>query len=252
MHGVILPAVDESVIKSQSTPDAPPNAAAAGNDTEAATPSNNSLFAAGEGATGKGVEAEFDDQAEGDERHERHERHEGREGVLALFDPGWLMLIAGVALIATTIIIPAQRELEQAQFFKSRVDAIAKHRSDRLKNYTDYIAALDRGDPAVVEALASRQKNMARVGLELILPARPEGQTDLLTNSKVPLSASTLPELEPAPLRLPEPPKIDPAKLSSLERWARDDNARPMVLLAGGGCILLGLLPWGRMFRGQE
>jgi len=238
--------VDDPAAKSQSTANATADTAAVAPGAAAMSVSNDPMA---EAAT---VETQEDGRAESDGQHEPHEPHAPHEGVLALFDPGWLMLIAGVALIGTTIIIPAQRELEQAKFFKSRVDAIANHRSDRLKNYTDYIAALDRGEPAVVEALASRQKNMARAGLELILPARPEGQTDLLTDSKVPRSASTLPELEPAPLRLPEPPKVDPTKLSSLERWARDEKARPIVLLAGGGCILLGLLPWGRMFGGKS
>ncbi len=246
--------MDAPAANSHSTPNATP-------DNEADAPGTPAVATTATVEPQEAGEPESNSEHESASEHEpaseresnsEHEGHEQHDGVFALFDPGWLMLIAGVALIGTTIIIPAQRELEQAKFFKSRVDAIAKHRSDRLKNYTDYIAALDRGEPAVVEALASRQKNMARAGLELILPARPEGQTDLLTDSKVPLSASTLPELEPAPLRLPEPPKVDPAKLSSLERWARDDKARPMVLLAGGGCILLGLLPWGRMFGGKS
>jgi hypothetical protein len=161
--------------------------------------------------------------------------------LLGLFDPGWLMLIAGVVLISVTVILPAQRELEQAKFFKSRVDAIARHRSERLANYAEYISALDRGEPAVVEALAARQKNMAREGLEVILPARPDGGS----------MASTFPQLEPAPLKLPEPVKIDPATLSSIERWSTDEKTRPIVLLTGGVLILLGLLPWGRMFSRQ-
>ncbi len=158
--------------------------------------------------------------------------------ILGLFDPGWLMLIAGVVLMSVTVILPAQRELEQARFFKSRVDAIARHRTERLANYAEYISALDRGEPAVVEALASRQKNMAREGLEVILPAKPESGS----------MASTFPQLEPAPLKLPEPMTIDPATLSSIERWVTDEKSRRLVLLAGGVLILLGLLPWGRMF----
>lgn len=182
----------------------------------------------------------------------------GPSGLLALFDPGWLMLISGVVLIAVTVLIPAKRELEQAEFYRSRVEAISRHRAERLKNYSEYIAALDRGEPAVVEALAARQKNLAREGLELILPDEGlpvAGSKRPLTEAMAsPLAAamatSTLPQLEPPTLTLPEPPKVDVNALPMLERWALDEHARWYMLGAGALCILFGLLPWGRMATG--
>jgi len=192
-------------------------------------------------ATGPQSDATF----AGDAQHAAHAVHlpeaepRGSSGALSgLIDPGWLMLIAGIALIGIMVVLPAHRELEEAKFFARRVDTIALHRAERLNNYVSYIEALDRKDPAVVEALAARHKNMAREGLEIILPAKPEG----------PMAASTLPELEPAPLRLPLMPAVDMAQLSTIERWAMDQKARPVVLIIGAACILFGLLPWGRMF----
>lgn len=147
-----------------------------------------------------------------------------------LLDPGWLFLIAGVALVAVTVIIPAMNDLEEAKFYKHRLETVQKHRADRLANYSAYLGSLQRGDENLLSALAATQLNKAPEHLELLDPA-----------SESPgKSVSIFPALEPPPLVLPTY-KHEPR--STLERWATDDRSRLWLLAGGAMCILIGLLP---------
>ncbi|MCA3006424.1 MAG: hypothetical protein LW650_12770 [Planctomycetaceae bacterium] len=147
-----------------------------------------------------------------------------------LIDPGWLFLIPGVALIAFTVIIPAQHDLEEARYFKSRVQAVQDHRDERIGNYQRYLEALERGDENLIRSLAATQLNQVDQRFAPLL--QPEDTTRV--------SASVFTQLEPKPLVLPERPV---KQMSTLERWATQDDTRVWLLAAGAMCILLGLLP---------
>lgn len=147
-----------------------------------------------------------------------------------LIDPGWLFLIPGVALIAFTVIIPAQHDLEEARYFKTRVQAVQDHRDERIGNYQRYLEALERGDENLIRSLAATQLNQVDQRFAPLLP--PEDTTRV--------SASVFTQLEPKPLVLPERPV---KQMSTLERWATQDDTRVWLLAAGAMCILLGLLP---------
>lgn len=148
---------------------------------------------------------------------------------ISYLDPGWLYLLAGIALVAATIIIPAVRDLDLVRHQRDRALAMEQHRIERLKRYEDYLGALERREPALIMALAASQLNQIPRGRTLILdtpdPALP--------------SASVFAELEPAPPRLP----VYQAPNSILYRWTTSEQARPWLLVAGSICMLMGLMP---------
>lgn len=150
-----------------------------------------------------------------------------------ILDPGWLFLISGLVLIAATVLIPAQRERDQARLYLQRATAATEHRQARLARYHQFAQAARNADPALVSSLAAMQLNLA-----------PEGTELLLSSGEIPSrSASVFASLEPPPLVLPE---ADGRPVSRLERWTTDPTARLWLLGAAAMLVLLGLLPPAR------
>lgn len=150
-----------------------------------------------------------------------------------LLDPGWLFLVAGMVLIAATVLIPAQKELEEVRFAVKRAEAAAAHRGERLGNYQKYLGDLRAGDISTIQSLAAMQLNQAPESLDVLVPSG-----DLPKRT-----ASVFTALEPPPLVLPE--KHEPPA-SLLEQWATSDRARLWLLAAGATCLFIGLLPPAR------
>ncbi len=162
---------------------------------------------------------------------------EAKPRPLFRFDPGWLFLLSGLAIIAAVSLIPAQHDLQQALWQRDRALAIEGHRLQRLERYAAYLAALRDNDPSVLISLAATQLNVSPVDR---IPLEPMGEI-------AKTSASVFPSLEPDPLQLPtKPPAEDDAqrhKLSILERLSINDSSRLWLIAAGMLCTLLGLLP---------
>lgn len=150
-----------------------------------------------------------------------------------LLDPGWLFLLAGIALLSATVLLPAQQDLEDVRFYLRRAQTAEQHRLARMENYTRYLGDLQRGDEVTVRSLAAMQLNQAPQGTELLVPS---GELPQRT-------ASVFANLEPPPLVLPEKPVRD---RSILEQWATDNRARLWLMAAGALCLLIGLLPPSR------
>jgi len=154
---------------------------------------------------------------------------------IAVFDPGWLFLIAGCMLLGTTVLIPAQEELNHARWLRARAQSVLDHRTLRLDRYREYLAAVDSQESSVVLSLAASQLNQI-----------PSDRSPLPGSQAADLkggSAMVFPALEPPPAVLPvEPSKVD----STLSRWATGDESRLWLIAAGALCLLLGLLPPSR------
>jgi hypothetical protein len=152
-----------------------------------------------------------------------------------MIDPGWLYLLAGIAIIGATVLIPAMDELGDVRLQRDRALALEDHRAQRLQRYENYLGALEREEPSLVMALAASQLNQIPSDRSLILES-PESVPP-------PASASVFTGLEPPPLHLPERTPID----SVLERWTTSERSRPWLIAAGALCLLLGLLPRSRL-----
>lgn len=149
-----------------------------------------------------------------------------------LLDPGWFFLLAGIALIGATVLLPARLDLEEARFYRDRVQAVKEHRQERMARYQAFLGAVQQGDEQVVRSLAAMQLNKAGVDETLILPAGEISQR----------SASVFAGLEPPSLRLPE----REVQLGLLEKWSLDESSRLWLIAGGALCILIGLLPMAR------
>lgn len=151
---------------------------------------------------------------------------------LATIDPGWLFLIAGMTLLAATLLIPAFEELDAVRWQRDRALGVERHRLDRLDLHRGYLSALEREEPALVLALAAGQLNQIPAGRRPILDAPIDASSN----------ASVFASLEPPPAVLPERRRNG----SLLDRLATGDRSRAWLLAASGLCLLIGLLPRSR------
>jgi hypothetical protein len=148
---------------------------------------------------------------------------------IADLDPGWLFLLAGIGVIAATVLLPAIDELSEARVQRDRAVALYENRADRNARYQTYLTALEQEQPSLVAALAATQLNQIPEDRQLVLEP-PDPAT---------ASASVFPALEPPAPLLPE---WKPSG-SVLHGLATGEHSRPWLLAAGGLCLLLGVLP---------
>ena len=149
--------------------------------------------------------------------------------LLSRFDPGWFFLISGLAVIVWVVLIPAQEELEAAQWRRDHVRAEEVYRGQQLAQYANFLQALDHADPKLVRWLAASQLNMA-IGEVEVMPA---------SLSDDPENASVFGVLDP----VFEPPTRPEKRSSLLHQMATSDRTRLWVFLGAGLCIFYGLLP---------
>lgn len=160
-----------------------------------------------------------------------------RGEALFRFDPGWLYLIAGVAILGATVLIPASADLEGARLKRDWMLAIEGHRLERLERHAAYLDALDRGQESLVLSLAATQLNM----IPTTRAAAVEWMGTVGGAGGV-ASASVFPGLEPPPLR----PLRRIEQTSVLGRLATGERSRLWLLIVGGVCVLVGILPASR------
>jgi len=148
---------------------------------------------------------------------------------LEAFDPGWLFLAAGCALLVVTVLIPAHDDRRLAEHYRDAAVARSQHQAARLVAYGDYLDAVDRGDERLLLSLAATQLNLA-----------PTGKAPVVLTPDAPASRSTLfDRIEPR--RTPPPPLSLPE--TRLRRWTTDPTSRLWLIAAGAMCTLIGLLP---------
>ncbi len=144
------------------------------------------------------------------------------------FDPGWLFLVPGIALLMACVLIPARHDLDGLQRNVDRMAAETHHAAARLEAYDRFFADLDDRDPALVRRLAAGQLNLVEadatplmVSTALVAPV-----SDWIERTVPPRPAYRTP---------------DPASPSTLTRWAMG-RGRLWVIGAGTMAIFVGLL----------
>lgn len=155
-------------------------------------------------------------------------------------DPGWLFLIAGLALAAATLLIPSQQDLDEVRWLRDRAVLIEQQRQYRLNNYARYIAAAERGDETVVLQLVESQLGMRPINRA---PLFIEHWEDWAGGEPAMVFAA----LEPPPIVEPD----RPLQQSRLGRWTTDERTRLWLLGGAGLLVLIGLLPPGRRTLGE-
>jgi hypothetical protein len=150
-------------------------------------------------------------------------------------DPAWLYLIAGVALLAATVLVSAQAQVDEARFVRDRALKVEDHRQLRLSNYREFLAAVETKQPALIEFLASSQLNQIPADRGAI-PGTLSGSLD---------DASVFPGLEPPAMVEPKRTHMD----SMLVRFTSNDATRVWLLVGSAVLILVGLLPASKNVR---
>lgn len=142
-------------------------------------------------------------------------------------DPGWLFLLAGLAMLMAVVLVPAQESLDAARVQRDRALAIEDHRMERLGRYERFRDALRDERESLVRSLAASQLNLV-----------PEGRRPLAEYGHI-TDASVFRELEPGAVKLPE----HAPRETMLRDLTMDPRGRLWLIAGSALAILIGLLP---------
>lgn len=145
---------------------------------------------------------------------------------LFVFDPGWLFVAAGVALVAAAVLVPPQVRLHGFQQRRDRMHTAEATAVERLKAYATFLEALEEEDPQLVRRLVAAQLNLVPVGYEPVLLAR---------SASAPVTEWIESTVAPAP-RVVEP--FPQTLLTRLTTGPR----RHWLLAFACGCLFVGLI----------
>jgi len=145
------------------------------------------------------------------------------------FDPGWLYLIPGAALLVATVLIPAHDDRLLAEHHRDAAIAHRDSQTDRLESYGLYLDAIHSGDNRLLTSLAATQLNLAPADKTPVILAGDDWTPE----------TNIFAEIEPAPRQ------VEPLRLPTtrLRRWTTDSTTRLWLIAAGGICVLVGLMP---------
>lgn len=145
---------------------------------------------------------------------------------ISRFDTGWPLVLAGLALIAALTLIPAWDQLEQTRFERDKLLAMDAQGRERIRRQARYLAALDRGEAALIRSLALDQMRLVPAGRTAVLEPPPPGPVDIFE------------PLEPAPVTIRAVRPTD----SVLARLSRSDRLRPWLIGLGALMVLVGIV----------
>lgn len=168
----------------------------------------------------------------------------------AILDPGWLFVIAGVALIGASLLIPAADDLAEARHLRDRALAIEQHRLERLTRHEEFLEGLQAKDQTLALSLAASQLNQIPSDRSPLptpdAPAFSVKDNRLHTQANVTpeeslglTDASVFPALEPPPAQLPQRRRGN----SLLEQLVLSPKTGIWIGLTGAVSVLIGLLP---------
>lgn len=169
--------------------------------------------------------------------------------------PGWLLLLAGLALIALAVLVPTWAESRAMQWQLSLVREQAKRMEEQQKSYTDFDSALAADDPVLVERLAFFHLRLKPANAEPLfspwnatLPPKTNGTTPKPANGmrSIGAPAGNVPSVEqllykPMPTPGVDFPEYQPVE-TRLTRLTTKPVTRVLMLAAGICCVVGGLL----------
>ncbi len=150
-------------------------------------------------------------------------------------DPGWLFLVAGIALIVCAAVIP---EAEKVHVMRTQLQTIRfgqQHNFARMAACSKFLDDLKAGDQGLVRRLAASQLNLM-----------PRGETALLIATSIDSTPSDWIEASVTPPIY----DADPYPDTLLSRWTLGPQ-RLWVIAAGAFSVFLGLI-FGPVAQTQE
>ena len=152
--------------------------------------------------------------------------------LLAVLDAGWLFLLAGLGLLAATVLIPAAEDLAEARNARDTALVLESLHEERFRRHAEYLDAVEARDPVVMRQLAARQFNRvpadARPIIGAVVPAS--------------LPATVFSQLEPDPVPAP----ILDRSASTLSKLATGERSRLWLIAIGAVLVLVGIMPHAR------
>jgi len=142
------------------------------------------------------------------------------------FDPGWPFVIAGLALIVSAVLIPAQRDLHELEQKRSIQQANETRAQEQLLAYQQFLADIERDDPRLLERLVRAQLNKM-----------PKGERPLLLMGS---ADDTVPQWIEASVDVPVPEMV-PYPDTLLSRLATGPR-RLWVLATGAFLVFMGVM----------
>jgi hypothetical protein len=140
---------------------------------------------------------------------------------------GWLIFLAGLAMLIAVVLIPASVDLADARQSRDQAHARERHGQARLVRYETYLTALQQHDETLLRSLAMSELNMAPADRLTLLPPRGPGDLDLFG------------PLEPTPVSMTTRQR----PRSVLETLATDRRQRLWLIAGAMLCLFIGLLP---------
>ena len=142
-------------------------------------------------------------------------------------DFGWLSIVAGLAICAFAVLLPAQEGLEKAQRQLVILEKQAAWLTSRLIAYDAFLQDLERSEPDFLQRLAASQLNLIPAGHTPILQDVSAGQASIEAWIESTVEEPVLPGHVQAE-----------SVLGSLSRGA----FRTVFVAAGILCVFFGLL----------
>ena len=141
-------------------------------------------------------------------------------------DPGWPFVIAGLALIVSAVLIPAQRELHDLEQQLRVHQAYEEKSKSEILAYEQFLADVQKGDPRLLERLLRAQLNKM-----------PKDERPLLL---MPTANDTVPQWieSSVTVEIPEPQPYPDTLLSRIASGPR----RLWVLASGTFLVFMGIL----------
>jgi hypothetical protein len=87
-----------------------------------------------------------------------------RVAPLARLSPGWPFLIAGLAVVAAVMLVPAWRDVQDVRLERDRLQAVVDYEGRRVEATRSMLAALHTGDPDLQRRLIAWQLNLLPAG----------------------------------------------------------------------------------------
>lgn len=148
---------------------------------------------------------------------------------LVRIEPGWLFLVAGLALLVCTVLIPPADDLARLRHQKDRLAAQDQAVTNVLGAYVAFMDAIDQQDPDLIRRLAVTHRNLVPEGA-VLLDAPAEGVAASVDRWILATA--------------PPPPSVGEFKLK--DSWLRrlcDGPNRLWTIGAGIVAVFIGLLP---------
>ena len=148
--------------------------------------------------------------------------------IRSVFDPAWLFLLSGLAMLAACVLVPAQDRFGEARWQRDRAQTMLAHEQLKAERYELVAGALERGDEALITTLVASQLNL--------VPAGSADQAAIVLGSSRP-DADILRTVEPDIPTLP----VRRIQDTRLRRLVIDENKRLWLLIGGCICAAIGL-----------